>query len=57
MLDKIIIDCRNILNPVDLIENGFRYQTIGNGGTKNIHTSYYFHPDLISDNVYRHAYE
>ncbi len=53
MFAKTVVDCRNILTPIDLIENGFEYQTIGNGGTKNNFFSYYFCPDLISRNVYR----
>ncbi len=45
MADKIFIDCRNVLNQMDLVANGFRYQTIGNGGTRHIPISYFFCPD------------
>ncbi len=33
MHKKVFIDCRNILDHKDLIAHGFRYQTIGNGGS------------------------
>ncbi len=47
MAKKIIVDCRTIFNSVDLISNGFRYQTIGNGGTRKHIREYYFFPDLV----------
>jgi UDPglucose 6-dehydrogenase len=41
MADKILIDCRNILDQKNLIAHGFQYQTIGNGGFQSIAISNY----------------
>ena len=46
MANRIFVDCRNILDPKALITNGFRYQTIGNGGTRRITPTQFFCPDL-----------